>query len=151
MARDREDRLINRGSELSRLYVAIFQTPVIGQKRMLRPSKYQSVELNVPSSFLLVLLFLFCAVISPLVAAGVVWSLNTKRWRQLGERAGKMGVVLATMSIATYFSLNALLEEGTAVKPISVAIAGGAGFTAGVVGICAWLWVRNRESLATAD
>lgn len=104
-----------------------------------------------PFSFVLVLVFMLCAVISPLVAAGVVWALCTERWRYLGRRTSKMGVIVASVSVAAYFSLNALLGEGTPVESISTAIAGGAGFTAGVAGICAWIWARSRKSLATAD
>ena len=102
-------------------------------------------------SFLFVLLFMFCAVISPLVAAVVVWARCTPRWRHLGRQAGKMGIILATLSVATYFTLHALLGEDIPLKPLTVAIAGGAGFTAGVFGICAWIWARRRKDLATAD
>jgi uncharacterized membrane protein len=105
----------------------------------------------VPFSVLLVLLFVLCAVISPLVAAGVVWALCTPRWRYLGRRASTMGIILAALCVATYFTLHALLGEDILLEPLSVAIAGGAGFTAGVFGICAWIWARRRKDLATAD
>lgn len=64
---------------------------------------------------------------------------------------GQNGSHLASVSIAAYFSLNVLLGEGTPVESISVAIAGGAGFTAGAAGICAWIWARGRTGLATGD
>jgi hypothetical protein len=102
-------------------------------------------------SFLFVLLFMFCAVISPLVAAVVVWARCTPRWRHLGRQAGKMGIILATLSVATYFTLYALLGEDIPLEPLAVAIAGGAGFTAGVTGLCTWIWARRRKGLATAD
>jgi hypothetical protein len=104
-----------------------------------------------PFTFLLFLVFMLCAVISPLVAVGAMWALCTERWRYAGWRVSKMGGILAAISIATYFSLNALLGDGAPVRPISIAIAGGAGFTAGAAGICAWIWVRSRKRLATAD
>jgi len=105
----------------------------------------------VPFSVLFVLLFMLCAVISPLVAAGVIWARCTPRWRHLGRRASTMGIILAALSIAIYFTLHALLGEDIPLKPLTVAIAGGAGFTAGVFGICAWIWARRRKDLATAD
>lgn len=101
-----------------------------------------------PFSFLLVLIFLLCAVISPLVGAGIVWALYVKRWRYTGGRAGKTGAILAAVFIAIYFALNALLGEGTPVRPMSVAAAGGAGFTAGALGACARIWMRVRKGLA---
>lgn len=104
-----------------------------------------------PFTFLLFLGFILCAVISPLVAVGVIWALCTERWRYAGTRVGKTGAILAALSIATYFSLNVLLGDGAPVRPISIAIAGGAGFTAGAAGICAWIWLRSRKSLAIAD
>jgi hypothetical protein len=107
------------------------------------------VEFGVPLSFLLVLIFLFCAVISPLVGAGIVWALCVKRWRYTGGRAGKMGAISAAMFILTYFALNASLGEGIPIQPMSVAAAGGAGFTAGALGACAWIWMRVRKGLTT--
>jgi len=104
-----------------------------------------------PFTFLLFLGFILCAVISPLVAVGVMWALCTKRWRHAGRRVGQMGAILAAMAIAMYFSLNALLGDGAPGRPISIAIAGGAGFTAGAAGICARIWLRSRKGLATAD
>ena len=62
-----------------------------------------------------------------------------------------MGIILAALCVATYFTLHALLGEDILLEPLSVAIAGGAGFTAGVFGICAWIWARRRKGLATAD
>jgi hypothetical protein len=103
------------------------------------------VEFGVSFSFLLVLIFLLCAVISPLVGAGIIWALCVKRWRYTGGRAGKIGTILAAVFISTYFALNALLGEGAPVKPMSVAAAGGAGFTAGALGACAWIWMRVRK------
>jgi hypothetical protein len=105
----------------------------------------------VPFSFLLVLLFMLCAVISSLVAAGVVWARCTPRWRYLERLASTMGIILATLYVATFFTLHALLVEDIPLKPLTVAIAGGTGFTAGASGICAWIWARRREDLATAD
>jgi hypothetical protein len=132
-------------------YTQPFSMAALGHKRTFRPSRRQPVKLSMPFSFLLVLVFMLCAVISPLIAAGVIWALCTERWRYLGARCGKTGVILAAISVATYFSLNALLGGCIPVHSISVLIAGGAGFTAGVGGICGWIWARNRNSSATAD
>jgi hypothetical protein len=107
------------------------------------------VEFSVPFSFLLVLAFMFCAVISPLVGAGVIWALCAKRSRYIGKRAGTMGAILAAIFIAAYFGLNALLGEETRIQPISVAIAGGAGFTVGALGVCALTWMMVRMRLVT--
>lgn len=104
-----------------------------------------------PFTFLLFLGFILCAVISPLVAAGVMWALCTERWSYAGWRMARMGAILAAMFIATHFSLNALLGDDAPVWPLSIAVAGGAGFTAGAVGICAWIWIRSRKGPATAD
>jgi hypothetical protein len=106
------------------------------------------VEFSVPFSFLLVLIFLLGAVISPLVGIGVVWALCVKRWRYTGGHAAKTGALLAAVFIASYFALIALLGEGTQVQTMSVAAAGGAGFTAGALGACAWIWMRVSKGLA---
>jgi len=123
-------------------------TARFGQKRTFKTRSDQPVEFNVPFSFLLVLIFLICAVSSPLVGAGIVWALCVKRWRYTGRRAGKIGAILAAVFIATYFALNALLGEGAPVQAMSVAAVGGAGFTAGALGACAWIWMRIRKGLA---
>lgn len=104
-----------------------------------------------PFTFLLFLGFVLCAVISPIMAVGVMWALCSERWRYAGRQVGKMGAILAAMSIATYFSLNALLGDAAPVRSISIAIAGGGGFTAGAAGICAWIWLRGRKGPTTAD
>lgn len=102
-----------------------------------------------PFPFLLVLALMLCAVISPLVGAGIIWALCVKRWRYTGGWAGKMGGILAAMFIAAYFGFNALPGEGVPIQPISVAVAGGAGFTAGALVACAWIWARVRKGLGT--
>ena len=86
-----------------------------------------------------------------MVAAGVMWALCTERWRYTGWRVGKVGAVLAAMSVATNFSLNALPGDGAPVRPISIAIAVGAGFTAGAADACAWIWVGSRKVLAAGN
>jgi hypothetical protein len=109
------------------------------------------MELGVPFSFLLVLVFMLCAVISPLVVAGIIWALCMKRWRYAGGRASKVGGISAVMFIMVYFGLHALLGQDTPVQPISVAVAGGAGFTAGALSACAWIWISARKGLATTN
>lgn len=124
-------------------------TTAIGQNRTFKHRRHQPVEFGVPFSFLLFLVFMLCAVVSPLVGAGVIWALCVKRWRYIGGQAGKTGSILASMFIAAYFVLNGLLGADIPVQPISVAVAGGAGFTAGALGACAWIWMRVRKGLAT--
>ena len=96
-----------------------------------------------PFSFLFVLAFMLCAVISPLVGAGVIWALRVKRWRYAGERAGVTGGILSAKCIATYFVLHALFGNEIPIRPMSIAAAGGAGFTAGALVACAWIWMRS--------
>jgi hypothetical protein len=107
------------------------------------------VEFGVPLSFLLVLVFMLCAVISPLVGAVVIGTLCVKRWQDIGGHAGKMGAIVAAMFIVTYLALNGLLGEGTPIQAISLAAAGGAGFTAGALGAFVWIWMRGRKGVAT--
>jgi hypothetical protein len=57
-----------------------------------------------------------------------------------------MGIILAALSIAIYFTLHALLGEDISLKPLTVAIAGGADFTAVASGICAWIWRGAAET-----
>lgn len=92
---------------------------------------------------------MLAAVISPLVGAGIIWALCVKRWRYSAGLSGKMGGIVAAIFIATYFALNALLGDNTPIKPMSVAVAGGAGFTAGALGAWAWIWMRERKGLTT--
>lgn len=109
------------------------------------------MEFGVPFSFLLVLVFMLCAVISPLVAAGLTWALCTKRWRYIGRLAGRVGGTSATMFIVTYLGLHALSAEEMPVQLMSAAVTAGAGFTAGALGACAWIWIRSCNSMAPAD
>lgn len=102
-----------------------------------------------PFSFVLVLIFLLGAAISPLVGVGIVWALCVKRWRYAGGRAGKMGSIVATIFISTCFIPHTLLGEDMPIQPMFVAIAGGAGLTGGALGACAWRWMRARSRLAT--
>jgi len=62
-----------------------------------------------------------------------------------------MGIILAALSVATYVTLHALLGAAIPLESLAVAIAGGAGFTAGVTGLCTWISARRRKGLATAD
>lgn len=102
-----------------------------------------------PFSFLLVVIVLLCAVVSPMVGAGIIWALCLKRWRYTGERAGIIGGIVAAICIVIYVALNALLGKGIPIQPMSVAVAGGAGFTAGALGACAWIWMRVPGGLTT--
>lgn len=92
---------------------------------------------------------MLCAVISPLVGVGVVWALCVKRWRYVGGPAVMTGSMLAAILIAAYFVLNALLGEALSIQPLSIAIAGGAGFTSGALGAWAGIWMRGRSQKPT--
>lgn len=101
-----------------------------------------------PFSFLLVLAFLLCAVISPLVGAGIIWALCLKQWRDTGKRAGQMGGISAVTFIAIYFALNFLPGEDIPIQPMAVVVAGGAGFTVGALSACVWIWIRVGRGFA---
>lgn len=94
-------------------------------------------------SFLFVSVLILCAAVSPLVGAGVIWALRAERWRYAGERAGVTGGILAAKSIATYVVLHLLFGNEIPIRPVSVAVAGCAGFTAGALLTCAWIWMRS--------
>jgi hypothetical protein len=104
------------------------------------------LEFGVHFSFLFVLVLMLCAVVSPLVGAGVIWALGVKRWRYIGERAGTTGGILAAKFIVTYFVLHALFGNEIPIRPMSIAVAGGAGFTAGALLSCAWISMRSGKA-----
>jgi uncharacterized membrane protein YhaH (DUF805 family) len=104
------------------------------------------LEFCVPFSFLFVLVFMLCAVISPLAGGGVIWALCVKRWRDAGQRAGTTGGILAAKFIATYFVLHVLFGTEIPIRPMSIAAAGGAGFTAGTLIACAWIWIKSTRA-----
>lgn len=91
-------------------------------------------------------MFMLCAVMSLLVAAGMIWALRVKRWRHAGERAGTTGFIFAAKFMATYFVLHVLFENEMPIRPMSIAVAGGAGFTVGALVTCAWLWMRSIKA-----
>lgn len=99
-----------------------------------------------PFSFLLVSVFIACALVSPLAGVGIIWALCVKRWRHAGEHAGTTGGILAAKFIAIYFVLHALFGNEVPIRPLSVAVAGGAGFTAGALTGFAWIWMRSRKA-----
>lgn len=108
------------------------------------PRACQTLEFGVPFSFLFVLVLILCAVISPLVGAGIIWALCLNRWRSIGERIGTTGSILAAKFIAIYFILHALFGNEVPFQPMSIAVAGGAGFTVGALASCTWIWMRSR-------
>lgn len=116
-----------------------------------QPRTNEPVESGVPFSFFLFLVFMLCAVISPFVGTGIVLSLCVKRWRYNGGQAGKAGSIAAAMFVAVYFALHALLGEDIPIQPTSVAVAGGAGFTVGVLSAWTWIWMRGRKGLTTTQ
>lgn len=109
------------------------------------------MEFDVPFSFLLVLMFMLCALISPFVVAGVICALCVKRWRHTGERAGMCGSICGATFIVACIGLNAALGDGSPIPPTSFALTGGAGFTGGVLVYFAWVWVKVRKGLATTS
>ncbi len=88
---------------------------------------------------------MLCAALSPLVGAGILWALRTKRWRYAGERAGTTGGIFAAKFVVTYVVLHVLFGNEIPIRPMSIAVAGGAGFTAGALFTCAWMWFRPRS------
>ena len=99
-----------------------------------------------PFSFLFVSVSILCALVSPLAGAGVLWALRTERWRSIGQRAGITAGILAAKSIATYVALHLLFGNQIPIRPVAIAVAGGAGFTAGALATCAWLWMKSARA-----
>lgn len=129
-----------------RVESGLSQRTVADYERILKRGSCQSLEFGMPFSFLFVLVLILCAVISPLIAAGVIWALRVQRWRYTGERAGTTGGILAAKFIATYFVLHALFGNAIPIQPMSIAVVGGAGFTVGALVTCAWIWMRSTRA-----
>jgi uncharacterized membrane protein YhaH (DUF805 family) len=108
------------------------------------------MEFRMPFFFLLFLCFMLCALVSPLIVGAIIWAHYVKRWRDTGRRAGKGGSIVAVIFILAYFGVRALLGQDAPVRATSIAAAGGAGFTAGVLGTCAWVWMRVRKGQVLA-
>jgi hypothetical protein len=96
-------------------------------------------------SFLVVLMLMLLALTSPLAAAGVVWALCVKRRRQTGVFAGTVGIASSVSLIAAHFALAAVQDEGP-ISNSAIGIAGGAGFTLGVLASCAWTRIGAGKS-----
>jgi hypothetical protein len=88
---------------------------------------------------MLVLALMFFAFLSPFVAVGVLWELCIKRRRHIGLFAAKIGIISSASFIAAYLGLNAV-QDGEPVLLLTLGIAGGAGFTIGV--LASRLWTR---------
>jgi len=101
---------------------------------------------DVPFSFLFVSVSILAALVSPLVGAGVIWALRTERWRSAGQRAGMTAGIVAAKFIATYVALHLLFGNQVPLRPVAIAVAGGAGFTAGTLVTCAWIWMRSARA-----
>lgn len=99
-----------------------------------------------PFSSLFVAVCILCAVASPLVAAGVIWALRAERWRPTAQRAGMAGGILAAKFVATYVVLHLLFGNEIPIRPLSIAAAGGAGFTAGALVTCAWIGMKRARA-----
>lgn len=99
-----------------------------------------------PFSFLFVSVSILCALISPLIGAGVIWALRTERWQSTGQRAGITAGIVAAKFIATYVALHLLFGNQIPMRPVAIAVAGGAGFTAGALATCAWIWLRSARA-----
>lgn len=99
-----------------------------------------------PFSYLFVSVCTLCAIASPLVGLGVIRALRAERWRHVGQRAGMTGGILAAKCIATYVLLHLLFGSEIPIRPASVAVAGGAGFTVGALLTWAWIWMRSARA-----
>lgn len=99
-----------------------------------------------PFSFSFMLVVMLCASISPLVGTGVIWALCVKRWRYTGQRAGTTGGIFAAKFVATYFALHVLFGNGIQMRPMSMAVAAGAGFTIGALVMCMWIWMSSARA-----
>jgi len=103
-------------------------------------------EFDVPFSFVFVSVSILCALVSPLVAAAMIWALRTEQWRSAGQRAGITAGIVAAKFIATYVALHLLFGNQIPMRPVAIAVAGGAGFTAGALATCAWLWMKSARA-----
>jgi hypothetical protein len=90
---------------------------------------------------MLVLTLIFLALLSPFVAVGVLWALCVKRRRHIGVFAAKIGILSGAGFIAAYLGLSAVQDEP--VPLMTLGIAGGAGFTIGV--LASRVWTRLGE------
>lgn len=98
-----------------------------------------------PASFLLVLIFLLCSAASPLLALGLIYALCTNRWRKAARTTGRIGLLGAALFLASCLGLNAALGTGEPVGATTLVLAGGAGFTVGVLAACTYAWMLARE------
>jgi hypothetical protein len=99
---------------------------------------------------MLVLTLIFLALLSPFVAVGVLWALCVKRRRHIGVFAAKIGILSGAGFIAAYLGLSAVQDEP--VPLMTLGIAGGAGFTIGVLLVLALAWVgAQRWNSAAPD
>jgi hypothetical protein len=106
----------------------------------------QSSEFGVPVSSLFVSVSILCACPSPLVAAAVIRALYAERWRSIGQHACLTGGIFAAKLIATCLMLHFLFGNAFPFRPVSIAVAGGAGFTVGALAACAWRWMRSTKT-----
>lgn len=90
---------------------------------------------------MLVLALMLLALLSPFVAVGVLWALCVKRRRHIGVFAANIGILSGAGFIAAYLGLSAV--QGEPIPLMTLGIAGGAGFTIGV--LASRLWTRMGE------
>ena len=103
--------------------------------------------LNMPITFLLFLLFVFCALIGPLAILSVAWAMCSPRWRQWGFYSAKFGLIFALLFCVAAEFVRIVLANGAERSAFSVAMASSAGFTMGIIG--AYLWKKTKRSLKT--
>jgi uncharacterized membrane protein len=94
--------------------------------------------------FLPFLLFVLCALISPLILASVVGMFFSSRWRPMAQQAAKAGIAAAVAFLAFHEMMLATLASART-GSIGDVIAAGGGFTVGVAGsyLFAWVWKKR--------
>lgn len=96
-----------------------------------------------PATFLLFLVFMLCAVVSPLAILGVAWTMFSPQWRRLGFQGAKFGVISAMFFCAASELLSIVLADGAERSAFSISVVCGAGFTIGI--IVMYLWEKVRQ------
>ena len=86
-----------------------------------------------PFSFVFAFVFIAFALVSPIIAAGIICALCVGRWRDAGKRMACGSVLLGVVSAVAYSSLNAAFGDSSPPVPIAVAFVSGAGFTCGAL------------------
>lgn len=106
-----------------------------------------------PPTYLLFLLFMCSAIVSPLVLIGLIWALTRPRWRAHAVMAGIAGMLLACGLCAIYILLNRVMT-GDDFSGLVLAGVAGAGWTIGTVAqlllalAARWFFARRHRRAA---